>query len=454
MPGWLNPLLTVGLSFVTQQPAPTLFVDSEKVQIMAGWRDRYSVSLPKDAATNGPWQVRQTVTGSKWLLDYARKLGESKRLVPTQSAVGQNPWDQWISKRYAMDAWLAGEFARSSNEQFGVKGKPAPKPAEPGPIPSELLALAGNPPPFLEAVTPRRHSIRFADGLVLEYNDSTKVRDQYAYYRFHEGVMSVGKRMKDLPAGELDALCKSAGIDESAKRVMQAVSLLEGGFDSVNTYDTGFVSVGFIQFACLTEGGGSLGDMLALMKKESPDAFRQNFRQYGLEVSPEGLLIALDLSTGAELVGPDAAAQIIRDKRLISVFQRAGLQCREFRVAQLRAAKQNFYPADDIVTVTVDGVAMSARVGDIFRSEAGMATMMDRKVNRGKLDPLQSVLSEAMNEYGIKDIALAYTIEAVLIPRLKYRKDALADPSLSKPKAPPMPLPASRDGGRGGRKDP
>jgi hypothetical protein len=48
---------------------------------------------------------------------------------------------------------------------------------------------------------------------------------------------------------ELNRIFAASGLTPVEARVMRAVSLLEGGFDSINTYDTGF-SVGRLYPIC------------------------------------------------------------------------------------------------------------------------------------------------------------------------------------------------------------
>ena len=109
---------------------------------------------------------------------------------------------------------------------------------------------------------------------------------------------------------------------------MRAVSILEGGFDSVNTYDTGYVSVGFIQFASLKEGGGSLGAVLKNFKAADPLAFASDFHRFGVDVDETGHLVVVDPTSGAVATGAEANARIIEDKRLIAVFGRAGARAK------------------------------------------------------------------------------------------------------------------------------
>jgi hypothetical protein len=277
--------------------------------------------------------------------------------------------------------------------------------------------------------------VMFPDGDSINLNDNPPMRHRYAYYRFSEGVMSAGARVKDLSQEEMDDLFKQAGVSASEQRVMKAVSLLEGGFDSVNTYDTGYVSVGLIQFACLSGGGGSLGAVLRRQKLAYPSAFERDFRQYGLDVTDDGLLLALDLLTGEQLEGAEAAKKIIEDKRLIAVFQKAGRLSREFRISQLQIAKEQYYPAGDTITVNSGRGVLTGRISDFISSEAGMATLMDRKVNTGKVDPLASVVAQFVNQTGVSSLAELSAYERNIVQAVKFRKDYLQDSSLSQPPA-------------------
>ena len=433
-----------------QRPAPE-FTDAERFALVKFWNEpgRY-VSAPLEDA-KGPWKVRLTPDGSLWLWTYNRARGLGKTppgQVPPAADAQQAVWESWIDARVAWDRYLAAADAAQKNGLFA----PNP-PVNPGPAPADLVALAGEPPAFAYAVRPSTHAVAFEDGEALRYTDNVEMRPRFAYYRFENGVNSGGTRVKDLGPGELDGLLKEAGISPSEARVFKAVSILEGGFDSINTYDTGYVSVGFIQFASLAEGGHSLGGTLLGMKKDDPRAFEADFRRYGVDVTGDGLLVAVEPTTGEIARGPAANTAIIDDKRLIAVFQRAGRR-KAFRLAQLRAAKSMYYPADTIVTVKLDDRTLSGRVGDIFRSEAGMAAMMDRKVNTGNLGNLAMLLTNLAREKGIARWSDFAPYEGQLLDNLYYRVDTRNDPNLSQPAGGPdraRSLPSRGGKRRGGR---
>ena len=220
----------------------------------------------------------------------------------------------------------------------------------------------------------------------------------------------------------------------SEQRIAKAVSRLEGGFDSVNTYDTGFVSIGFIQFITGSEGKGSLLEVLRQEKTDQPAQFASDFHQFGVDVDADGVLVVTDPLTGAELTGADAVQKTIADKRLTAVWQRAGKKSMAFRVAQIKVAKSHYWPADDPFTITVNGQTITGKVSDVIKSEAGFATLFDRKVNRGSIAPFADALTKVMIAHSLTSVADATPYEREIIQACKYRTDFLADRTLSQPK--------------------
>lgn len=445
---------------VQAQPEPS-FSGTEKAKIGDFWREsgRHIIQLPNTVDLKGPYVPRQTPEGSIWLKNYYTARGDSGKLAPTANPESQNAiqanWDAWIEARYAWDEWQAAIASWDQNQKFLQRQLPAPQapggkiPQQPGQMPIDLKELAGAPPEFVSAVMPKQYTTRF-DDFAYTASDNPAVRRKYLYYRFSTGIMDGGTPMRGKTINELQPLFKKAGISDSELKVMAAVSLLEGGFDSINTYDTGYVSVGFIQFACLKGGAGSLGQVLLSMKQSSPAAFQKDFRNFGIDVTDQGDLVAVEISTLRETVGPDATISIINDKRLASVFVRAGRLSEPFKVAQIKVAKALYYPAEDTLTLKLGDKTHSAKVKEIFRTEAGLATLMDRKVNTGKYGDLLPIMENMMADYGFADIRELSKLEFQLIRALKWRKDyTSADYSLSKPRD--LGITASRGGkGRGG----
>ena len=428
--------------------APPLYSDSERAEIAAYWNapGRYQIAAPDDVAKSGVWQVRLTPEGSTWLLAYQRAVSGARKLPPTQDArafaSSANPdWEPWVTAKVAYDRFQAQQAADTANAAIGVTAKkakdaPTTPPIFPGPVPTTLLTACGNPPVFATAVTPLAYRITFDDGDTYTYTDNVKMRDRYAYYRFARGVNTNGTSVKDLPAGECSSLFQAAGFTPGEQHIFEAISKLEGGFDSVQSYDTGYISVGFIQFVTLAEGRHDLSSVLLQEKVDRPDDYTRDFRRFGIDVrDTDHSMVVVDPATGAELSGTDAVMKVIDDKRLLAVFQRAGRKT-PFRVAQIKVAKSFYWPTDDAINVRLaDGTVLTGKVGDIIRSEAGLATLLDRKINTGNWRPLEEVVARVMASHKCpcKTVTEACDYEREIVTALKYRTDFLSDPTLAKP---------------------
>ena len=436
--------------------AQSFFSDRERAKIVAYWAvpGRHVITAaPPEPPGAGPWQVRLTADGSAWFLAYQKVVSGNAKPPPTLDArapvgatgmtssgaqVSTAGWETWVQVKLAHDRAAAQATADRANA--AALGRTVPNPAAPppplGPIPPTLLAACGNPPPFADAVTPLRHVVTFEnEPEPYVFADNVRTRERYAYYRFPQGTVAYGTPLREMPGTELDSLFAAAGMTPAEQRIARAVSKLEGGFETVNTYDTGYVSIGFIQFITGEEGRGSLSQVLAREKTDRPNDFAQDFHRFGIDVDPfTGTLIVCDPSTGAELWGAPAVQKIIADKRLAAVFQRAGRKSLAFRVAQIQLAKARYWPADEPIKIVIKGREMTGKVSDVVRSEAGLATLFDRKVNRGTIAPFADVLTRVMTARGGKTLADAAKFEREIIAQLKYRADFLADPTLSKPK--------------------
>ncbi len=468
--------------------APSLFTDKERASIVAYWQapGRYTIAAPAAALTDGPFQVRLTAEGSAWFLNYQKAVGAGGKFIPpTRDARPTSgpytEWDAWVSAKVAYDRALSQQAADNANKLILNRTLPAPVltpptltpptltpptltppgtaitsapqvlvggtsvglPPAPGPIPAGLLAAAGNPPPFAGVVCPLLYTVSFdkADE-VFAYTDNVKLRERYAYYRFPRGVVSYGKQLKDMEPSERDALFRAAGFTESDQRIFSAVSKLEGGFETVQTYDTGYVSIGFIQFVTLGDGRADLSNVLREMKTSDPKSFQEDFRRFGIDISPDLTIIVIDPATGAELSGNPAVLKIIDDKRLTAVFQRAGRKT-PFRVAQIKIARAYYWPVFDPLTVSLpDGSTFTGTIGDVVKSEAGLATLLDRKINVGNLRTLPAAVAQCMASRGCKSFVEVTAYEKDIISTMKYRTDFLADVSLSQPSEPPtLPVP-------------
>ena len=429
-----KPLAVSSIAFVLAQISfgqSTLWSDAEKTQIRQFWMEpgRYSVT-PSDK-----YAVRLTTVGSKWFWDYNHLRGHGKTpptQIPGAATDEEAGWEKWLNARVARDRYLAACAAETLNakNQHREPKYPTEVP-EPELVDPVLVTKFGAPPVFAANVLPNKVSVRF-DDITLNYSDNVDMRPRFAYYRFDNGVNSEGQSIKTIPSAELDEILKECGYDESDTKVFKSVSILEGGFDSINTYDTGYVSVGFIQFASLKEGAGSLGRALINYKNEDPKGFEADFHRFGVEVAADEKLVALDLDTLTEKVGPEANTQIISDKRLIAAFQRAG-KYRPFRASQLKSAKQVYWPMNDKVTVTIGSNKIVRPLSDFVRTEAGKAVFLDRKVNTGNIGGTSAALQAIADAAKVDTVEELAKYEALLIKCMYYRFDPMKTEDLAKP---------------------
>jgi len=451
------------------QPLP-LFTETERKALVEFWNapGRYTVEVaPVAPGKPGPWTVRLTPEGSTWFLAYQRAVAGGKKIPPSQIVKGGVPeWESWIEAKIAWDKFQAQKLADAANgtTQVAVAPKgPSPLPTQatpppyPGSAPAALLSAVGNPPAaFQSAVTPLQYTVRFDENdEPYVYRDNVRFdKDRFAYYRFARGVVSYGKRVKDIPENELSVLFNEAGFSPTERKCFSQVSALEGGFETTQTYDTGYVSVGFIQFVTMADGSGEqdLCKALALEKKENPAAFQQDFRQFGLDIQADRTLTVVDPATGAELSGKEAVDKIIEDKRLTAIWQRAGRRSAAYRVAQIKQAKASYWPENDPITVTLaDGTKLTGKVGDVVKSEAGLATLLDRKINTGNIRPFVDVIAKTMIANKLTNLTDVAKYEKPIVTELAYRRSFLDEPTLGQPPAPPKPK--ATQTARGGRFD-
>lgn len=432
------------------QPGIPLFTPEEITTISNYWntKERYAVGPSDTAQKEGEWVVRLTPEASTWHWRYQRAVSKTEKLPPTQREIvapdqRTKAWEKWVAAKVAYDRANAMQEAQLLNATPQQRATlPAIViPAHPGDAPPGLKEEIGDPPPFAAVVRPQKHTVRFDDGFQVGYHDNVKVGNpRYAYVRFAEGVNSGGVAIRNWDKNSLNTLFARAGMTPFEQKVARAVSQLEGGFDSINTYDTGYVSIGFIQFASLSNGGGSLGELLRHYKTSNPAGFYSDFHRFGIEVTNDGILAVIDTDSKKEVYGPQANERIIADKRLTAVFQRAGKTSDGFRIAQIQAAKKRFYPANYTIRFKLNEKEITGKVSDIIKSEAGMATLFDRSVNTGNIRLLNSVLPKFMQEKKLTSLEQLLPYESEIIKRMKWRHDFLQDTSLSQPVAVPLSL--------------
>lgn len=231
----------------------------------------------------------------------------------------------------ADQAWLEA-YERSQADPAA----PAPRPA-----PSDLVASAGGEPPaaFRGVQNTYTVALPFVAGRFTFVDHP--VDPDYPYLLDPSGVADEGTPV--FTRADVSHVMRAAGLNHDQRVVFRKVSEKEGGFEAINTYDTGYVSVGFIQFAAMRGGNGSLARVLERMKTDNLAEYRHYFEKFGVDVDENRCLCVIDPSTARVLHGADAVDAIRRDKRLTAVFYHAGAGSPGFQQAQIAMALDEYY---------------------------------------------------------------------------------------------------------------
>lgn len=438
-------------------PKESPWTAAEAATVSNDWTTKGAYSSKDEARPLDTWKVWKG-TALAWV-----RSKKNKAITAARKA----ELSKWISQYEARQRWVA------------VRSGVAPE--DPGVAPAGLVAAPcekgplGDPPnPAFKAI--KRYDVRMPDGTAYSFTDHP-FDDDYKWLRDNTGIEVVGKMLKH--RSDLTQQIELAGITHDwRKHVLQAVSGNEGGFEAVNTYDTGFVSIGIIQFATGKTGNGSLASVLAQMKADNPGEYEAFFRSRGIGVA-KGAVTAVDPATGSVLTGEAAVLKIISDKRLSAVFHDAGLKSQSFQTAQMKVSVRMYehsgtsfpairvaswsdgktthylYGADakrqadeaakaaGVKTSSKSETSITGTYGDVLTSEAGRAALMDRWVNRGSgkaafLNGCLKVLHKHFTTTAgtLADLA-AY--EKVIIETVKLpRCDVLKRTDLTQPREPPQ----------------
>ena len=334
--------------------------------------------------------------------------------------------------------WIA-EFEAHEKWKLHQKGA---EPKDPGATPVDLSTAAYSKKSTVgDAPTPAFRHVKKYDVSLPNKQGSYSFRDdpikkRYKYMKNETGVAKFGKKVSDRT--DADQIFKLAGItDPVVIKVMKKVSTHEGGFEAVNTYDTGYISVGFIQFISGKEGkkGNSLVTLLQTFKQSDPTAFKSHFHDMGIDVDQKGLTV-VDPATGNVLQGAAAVQAVMNDKRLTAVFHHAGKQSEPFRVAQIKTAYNGYYLADHSFTIKDGQTTISGKYGDVLQSEAGKTAIMDRGVQKGvpgTKKVFATKCKQLMKAHNLTSVADLARYERAIIPAIQNRVDVLNDSKLSQP---------------------
>lgn len=329
-------------------------------------------------------QVRMTSAYRSWRLSFAFALSRLERRRRT-SAIAQELRDWQV--RY--EKWIvagggAGEPAlssRFSHRAIRALVSPPPRPA--------CATFYG-----YQVVLPWNNAV---------YSYPVKTFPAGTPYLLHaNGISDGGIPLRERP--DVPGLMQSAGVDDPvARNVLVKVSGMEGGFDAVNTWDTGYVSAGFIQFTTGETGEGhSLVQVLERMKSEEAgqskslprhvNEFFAFFTDHGIDVRG-GQLYVHDPYSDATRSGAEAVRLIIDDKRLTAILQDAGARSRAYQLAQIREAYGAYYLAKAEFRIPVaeiremmPGEPSPTSESNAFSQEQTQSTTHDQQNIHGKAD--------------------------------------------------------------------
>ena len=179
---------------------------------------------------------------------------------------------------------------------------------------------------------------------------------------------------------------RDIGLTAPQAAALRLVSTFEGNFDAINTYNRAVVSAGFIQFA----GGRGLPPYIALLKARQAAKFRDLLQKFGIDVEYSvasgdisGARIVVVDAAGARVLRADAAEAAIRDdKRLTAALILSGRD-RDVQLVQIEAAARGYVRPSLATTVAPSSRGGSVRLGDVMRSQKGMAALFDRAIQEG-----------------------------------------------------------------------
>ena len=187
-----------------------------------------------------------------------------------------------------------------------------------------------------------------------------------------------------------------SGLSDSVLAVMSAVSLNEGKYEAINTWDNAFLSVGIFQWtAGVGSEAGELPAVLHRLQLAYPDSYDEYFGQHGLQVAGvrerPGVAPRGYLELDNELLATAAQKESLRTAAWAYRFWLAG-QDDNVREVQTRHAIDRialFYHQDN------------RRIGEFYvsdyvTSEYGVALLLDQHVNRPGHVP--RTLTNAVNE--------------------------------------------------------
>lgn len=209
-----------------------------------------------------------------------------------------------------------------------------------------------------------------------------------AHMVYANGVMYAGQSNIQLDVNSI----ASIGLSQNHAKALQYVSVHEGKFDAINSYDKAIFSYGFVQFVGKQEHGASLNDVLNSMRTNAGNAFQQVFGRVG--IGSEGRTVTVLDDRGSKLTNDQAWLYIQKDVRLAGAFIQAGFDP-SLVLEQLRMANNLYVQPSLKRAIDVNG--MQRPLGEFITTEGLVTAVIAIAVSRG-VGGMSKILGEACSK--------------------------------------------------------
>lgn len=194
-----------------------------------------------------------------------------------------------------------------------------------------------------------------------------------AKYKEDSGHVYHGKERPD--TADLEQKLQDLGLPSDDARILALVSAHEGGFDTIQTYDSALFTWGFIQFA----GTGGLQAVMKTIKAVAPADFEEYFHSNGLDVTDKG---QITIQKGDELLTGQAALQELHDNPETWGWFLQASQDSDIKLAQVKTAYDSYYIPSGNISVKLG--KDKTTLGSLFAgNDFARAMLFDRSVQRG-----------------------------------------------------------------------
>jgi hypothetical protein len=350
-PSFDMPAFRAGVAelLVGKSPPPRIPAvdDAQRPTLRRGARGPFVAELQRLLGVEGPPVFGPRTEAA------LRAFQRSARLVPDGIA-GPRTWATLVAAPKVGSALAAPAPAPAPPRALGAA---APAPATPATATPEGLPPADSP------ARPVR-----VDGSRVLTPDGRAFASSFRKGFVTNGSTTISEWLDTLPS-------PPPSINSSALRVLDAMCVIEGKLEAVNSWDGAHISFGFFQWTAGMGGDGELPVLLSDLKAADPGAFQDCLGQYGLDArvaSPTATTGKLIL--GGNVLDSDAEKDVLRSPAWAYRFWRSGHHP-SMRLAQLALAARRIKRFQDAKTA-------NRKLRDWINSEYGIALILDQHINR------------------------------------------------------------------------